>query len=397
MAKNNLIILANPFVNNKGLAGGDLFYIELSRYLNKKFNVSVIIPGFAKVHWKETKVKLLPLKKNAFDLSEKRVFIFFAYLIRSFQTYSVIKSFSPNTIFCSSSDFLPDVLPIFLAKSKGVRYFWVARFYHLITTSNKNVSKFQNYISYFLQKLSIFMATKRADLILVDNQKTLNFFKKNHVPQSKLLLTGGSINYKKLAKYRTQKQKTYDCIFVGRLDYNKGVFDLPKIWAIVTKQIPTAKLAIVGTATHHNVSKLKNLITVNNIENNIDLLGFLPHSGSNTIFKTYSNSKIFLSLTLEGGRDFALIEAMACNLPVIAYNQPFLKEGTINNGFITAPRNDKTKLASLIVKLLKNPSKRSIMAKKACQEVEKLDWSKTYQTLIGPFSALRQLTPRNDK
>lgn len=379
--KQNLVVLANPFVTSKGLAGGDIYYIELADYLAKTYQVSVILPQFAKVHWTGKKVKFLTLKPNIFDQSEKRVFLFAAYLIRSIQTYFLLKKFPKKTIACSSSEFLPDVLPIFLSKIKDKNYFWVVRFYHLISLSNKNVNKLQNFISFLLQRLSIHMAIKQADLILVDNQKTASFFKFKGVKNNRLLTSGGSVDTKKIQRFLKNKKKYYDAVFAGRLDYVKGVFDLPEIWAKVVEAIPTASLAIVGTATAQNRGRLKALIQKFKIKKNVKLFGFLPHTGKLTIFDIFAKSKIFLSLTLEGGRDFALIEAMACSLPVIAYEQPFLNEGIIEKGFLLAEKGNKQKIARLIINLLKNSKARISLSQEATKEVKKLDWQKTYHEL----------------
>jgi len=387
--KQNLVVLANPFVTSTGLAGGDLYYIELADYLAKTYQVSVILPRFAKVHWAGKKVKFLTLKPNIFDQSQIRIFLFAAYLIRSIQTYNLLKKFPKKTIVCSSSEFLPDVLSIFLSKTKDKNYFWVARFYHLISLSNKNVNKVFNWISFLLQRLSIYMAIKKADLILIDNQKTAAFFKAEGVKNNRLLTSGGSVDTKKMQKFLKNRKKYYDAAFAGRLDFVKGVFDLPEIWAKVIKIMPKAKLAIVGTATAQNQKRLQKMIEENHIEKNVHLLGFLPHMGKNTIFDVFVRSKIFLSLTLEGGRDFALIEAMACFLPVVAYQQPFLTEGLIKKGFLLAPRRNVEKIAQMIIYLLKNPKVRSLLSKKAANEVKKLDWQKTYHKLHNHLLKLK--------
>jgi len=389
MIKQNLVILANSFVSSKGLAGGDVFYIELSQYLVKKYKISVILPKFAINHWREKNVNYIILNPNFFDQRESKIFVFLAYCIRLFQTNKIIKKFPAKTTFCSSSDFFPDVLPIFLLKRKETDYFWIARFYHLVNLSfRKRISKILIIIPFFIQRLSIYLAIKKGDLILVDNMQTFNFFKSKGISRNRLLLSGGSVHSKKLIKYSKKNHKEFCAVFAGRLDFTKGIFDLPKIWARVVKAIPTAKLAIVGTATAKNQQKLLELIKKNKIEKNVKLFGFLPHQGGKTIFDVFAKSKMFLSLTLEGGRDFVLIEAMACGLPVLAYNQPFLKEGLINKGFLTAPKNKTGKIAKLAIYLLKNPKVRDLLSRQALQEVKKLDWRQTYIALSQSLSTL---------
>ncbi|OGD93349.1 hypothetical protein A2697_03335 [Candidatus Curtissbacteria bacterium RIFCSPHIGHO2_01_FULL_41_44] len=386
--KQNLVVLASPFVTSKGLAGGDLYYIELADYLAKKYKVSVITPQFAKVHWRGKNVRLLTLEPNIFDESEKRIFLFAAYIVRSIQAYFLLTKFPAKTIVCSSSEFLPDILPIFLSKIRGKNYFWVARFYHLVSLSNKNVNKLFNCVSFLLQRLSIFLAIKKASLILIDNQKTAIFLKSKGVKNNRLLTSGGSIDIKKIQKFLKNRKRHYDAVFAGRLDYVKGVFDLPEIWARVVSAIPRARLAIVGTATTQNQKRLQKIIEENHIEKNVDLLGFLPHTGKKTIFDVFVRSKIFVSLTLEGGRDFTLIESMACGLPAVCYEQPFLNEGTIKKGFLLAQKSDRKKIAQLIIYLLENREVRSRLSREAEEEVKKLDWRKTYASLSTFLSRL---------
>lgn len=387
--KQNLVVLANPFVTSRSLAGGDIYYLELADYLKKNYKVSVILPAFAKKHWAKRKVKFFTLKRNIFDQSEKRVFLFAAYLIRSFQTFKLLQKFPGKTIVASSSDFFPDVLPVFFSKLRGKRYFWVARFYHLASLSNKNVNTLQNLISFSLQRLSTYLAVNKADLILVDNNKTADYFLKKGIKTNRLLISGGSVDLKKIIKPKTKNEKIYDAVFAGRLDYTKGVFDLPQIWADVVKVLPKAKLAIAGTATRENLARLKSLISQNQIEKNINLLGFLPHNGRRTIFDIFSESKLFLSLTLEGGRDYALVEAMAAGLPVVAYDQDFLSEGTIKKGFELVNRRDKKAAAKKIIELLRTGKKRTALAKEARGQAKAFDWGKTYKTLYRSLSVLR--------
>lgn len=109
-----------------------------------------------------------------------------------------------------------------------------------------------------------------------------------------------------------EKKKDY-ILYVGRLDYRKGIYDLIKGFSKLNEDF---KLLIAGKGPlEKNIRKfiLKNSI------NNIKLLGQV--SGKKLI-KLYQSASIFVFPSHYEGLPTVLLEAMACGLPIITTNIP---------------------------------------------------------------------------
>jgi glycosyltransferase involved in cell wall biosynthesis len=103
----------------------------------------------------------------------------------------------------------------------------------------------------------------------------------------------------------------YTCITVGRLTEQKGHIYLIRSFLHVVKQIPTAKLIILGEGELKTILRIE--IEKLNLSNNVFLLGY-----RNNPYKYVKNSKLFLFSSLWEGFGNALLEAMACGTAVIS-------------------------------------------------------------------------------
>ncbi|HEY5530937.1 MAG TPA: glycosyltransferase family 4 protein [Candidatus Anoxymicrobiaceae bacterium] len=84
-------------------------------------------------------------------------------------------------------------------------------------------------------------------------------------------------------------EKSYDGVFVGRHDTEKGVFDLIEIWAEVVKSHPGARLAMVGSSNPTNRAKLDDRIANLGLAGNIDLLGTV---GDDEKYETIKRARV---------------------------------------------------------------------------------------------------------
>ncbi|MCD4711907.1 MAG: glycosyltransferase [Clostridiales bacterium] len=100
-------------------------------------------------------------------------------------------------------------------------------------------------------------------------------------------------------------------ITVGRLNAQKGHWHLIRSFSRVKKNIPDAKLVILGEGNMENY--LKNLAIELNLKKDIHFLGFQKNP-----FKFISKSKIFVLSSFHEGFPNALAEAMACGIPVLS-------------------------------------------------------------------------------
>ncbi|WP_372741177.1 glycosyltransferase [Neptunomonas sp.] len=98
-------------------------------------------------------------------------------------------------------------------------------------------------------------------------------------------------------------------LYAGRLSEEKGVFDLPEIFAFVKKQIPDAKLWIAGTGPADKQLKI--------VLPEATFLGWVDKSDLPAL---YNKADLLLLPSRFDTFGCVVLEAMTCGLPVVAYN-----------------------------------------------------------------------------
>jgi len=98
---------------------------------------------------------------------------------------------------------------------------------------------------------------------------------------------------------------------VGRLSYEKGQWHLIRVFKLVFEKEPNAKLVIIGEGPLK--SYLEKLILDLGLRDKVHLLGWKPNP-----FKYMSKSYLFCFPSLLEGFPNAVIEALACSLPVMS-------------------------------------------------------------------------------
>lgn len=182
-------------------------------------------------------------------------------------------------------------------------------------------------------------------------------------------------------KAKIQRPKIPTILFVGNFKWlpNKDAakFLAYKIWPIIKKSLPAAKLWIVGknpTPEIINLGKLENVVVESEIKD---------------IREAFGKASILLAPIRNGrGTKYKVLEAMATKLPVIT--TPLGIEGIAaqQNKEILVARSAQD-LAALAIKLLKKPSLGDKLSQSAFTLVkEKYNWQlisnnldKIYQTL----------------
>ena len=100
-------------------------------------------------------------------------------------------------------------------------------------------------------------------------------------------------------------------INVGRLTYQKGQVHLIKAFRDVVKEIPDAKLFILGQGELKE--QLIEEINKNGLQKNVLLMGFQKNP-----YVYLAKAKAFVSSSYFEGMSNAILEAMYCNLPIIS-------------------------------------------------------------------------------
>lgn len=152
-------------------------------------------------------------------------------------------------------------------------------------------------------------------------------------------------------------------LFVGRVDPYKGIHLLIKAFRIVRKELPNAKLLIVGKQNYdYYLKKLKQLSDVS-----VKFIGYvtdkeLPHY--------YGACDVYSTASVWEGFDLPLIEAQACGKPVIAFDLCSHREVVVDGvtGLLVPPK-DYNILARVLIKILKDKDLAKELGRNGCKKM----------------------------
>ena len=378
-----LYVLFTGLISEKQLSGGDQLFLDLAPRLPKKIELVVITPRFAKNHWKSTEkkeIKFKYLKNNIFDSRKHLVFIFLSYLIRTWQTYQILKKAkSIDAIYSCSDVAYADIWPAFLICQGRSEIKWITRIYHvLVNPTKRHGNKFVNFTAFYLQRFSFFLIKKRSNHILALNNKLKKELLNLNFPKNRMGILGAGVEFRKINKFKATEKFNFDAVVLARIAPVKGIYDMVKIWKLVHKSNPKWKLAWIGSGGGYE-RKLKSKIKENGLENSFCLLGYLKKEKIINIFKS---SKVFLCTDHENGWGLAISEAMAAGLPVVSFNIDIFG-GLYKKGFISVPLHNTQKFAEETIKLLDNENLRKKLAKAAILQSSVFDLDEVAKTLVS--------------
>ncbi len=145
----------------------------------------------------------------------------------------------------------------------------------------------------------------------------------------------------------------------GRLEPQKNMLAIISIAKIIRLHTSNFIIRIAGDGSQY--SQLKKEITINNLEKNIQLLGFQKDMN-----RFYQSLDMFILTSHGEGFGYVLAEAMMHKIPIIAYDNGSSKELIKENstGFLI-PEHAIEQFAQKIEKLIKNPTLRIKMGENA--------------------------------
>jgi glycosyltransferase involved in cell wall biosynthesis len=168
-------------------------------------------------------------------------------------------------------------------------------------------------------------------------------------------------------------------VFVGRLEHNKGIGYLCEAFV----GLPGAHLTIVGSGPLNDELRAKYT------QPNIEFAGRLDDA---ELFARYHASDGFIFASLYEGMPTVILEAMACNLPVIATDIGAVTTMVdADNGFVVAPASS-AQLADAVRAFLALPAEaRAAMSEASRRRVaEHFTWGQIARQTLAAIARLRK-------
>jgi glycosyltransferase involved in cell wall biosynthesis len=186
-----------------------------------------------------------------------------------------------------------------------------------------------------------------------------------------------------LKKYRL-RDDDIKILFVGQLIPRKGVEYLIRAFKKVKESVKDSSLVIVGDGVDkRRLMSLANMLNLRDVY----FLGRIP---KNDLVYAYLSSNIFVLPTLEEGLGIALLEAMACGLPVVASKTSGVLDAVIDGetGILVPPRNVKA-LADAIIRLLSCEELRKKLSETAKEYAKaSFNWRSIAQRIVDLYLSL---------
>ena len=163
----NVIAFLNAYL--QGVSGGDSRFVEIMKRLCEKnaVNLTVVTSRMGKSFCKERELNAIfkvTTRENKVDSSV------LLYLMRIVSSLRFTFKIENRTILYAASQFLPDVLPIYVLRHGNKNVRWVQTLYHLVPPPTRRDGSFvTNFFSFSAQKIALALVRRQADLIFVLN------------------------------------------------------------------------------------------------------------------------------------------------------------------------------------------------------------------------------------
>jgi len=174
-------------------------------------------------------------------------------------------------------------------------------------------------------------------------------------------------------------------LYTGRISYGKGLVELIDCAIEVCRVRRDINFILAGDGPL--LPNLKKKIIDKNLQNRIKFSGQVDRK---TIISLYQNATIFAFPSYYEGLPGSLLEAMACQLPIVATEVP----GNIeliehNKNGVLVPPKDSSALFRAIMDLLDEPDKRKNLGKNARVTIEnKFTWDAVSNRILSYYESI---------
>ena len=220
----------------------------------------------------------------------------------------------------------------------------------IISVRNTQSKLKKSFIRNISNQISFFKSDKIVTVCDSVKEDILNTYK---IEKNKLITIYNTynekeINNKKFEKLSKEEQSIFNnltVITVGRLIEQKGQWHLIRAFRDVIKEMPDAKLIILGRGELKDY--LQKVIDKNNLQKNVFLYGFKQNP-----YKYMYNVDLFVLPSLYEGMSNVILEAMACELPIIATDCEGGNKEILSNdyGILTDKCDEKHYLNEVLTK-----------------------------------------------
>jgi len=354
MKKSPVICVVALSLMEQGLSGGDVRLRAMLQRWCKSADIIVFTSPAGKRNMESWGINVSYVLSYKFPESLRSRSDFIAQVGSYWNFFTIISRLSsgirmPDVIYVQN-DFLFEVALGVKLKQMFAEAKLVVLSHHSYREIYEQTKRFHHYILKKMQEFSFRLVAKDADLVTVLPTVTGDFCRddliKAGMAEDKIKRMRNGIDLGVLRKIK-DVNKEYDACIIG-LRRNKGLADVPVIWAKVCEMRPGSILYIIGSIADVDKEWLERELEFYGIRESINFGG---HFNPPMLYKELKKAQVCIAPTHQEPYGIAICEAMACGLPVVGYNLENYK--CLHSGVIeTVTCFDCDKFARYIVALL---------------------------------------------
>jgi glycosyltransferase involved in cell wall biosynthesis len=206
---------------------------------------------------------------------------------------------------------------------------------------------------------------RRLDSVIVVSPEQIPYFKGIMEPEKIfLILHGIDTSYFKPGN-RSKNDDTFRCITVGH-----WLRDFTAVRKVAEK------LSVFKDIEFHVVSSRKTGPKEFGLEDLNNVILYKDAINDDLLLEMYQQSHALFLPMQQSTANNALLEGIACGLPVISTLLPSIQTYVSGDEALLIDKNDPEKLANSILYLYENPSERHRMSNASRKRAEELDWQR---------------------
>ena len=325
------------------------------------------------------------LKENLENQKVFSKFLKINTLLRPLKIHKYIDLISPDIIF-SNTDY-PNLFTIITKKIFSIKIPLL-----IFTHTNPSLA-YKKYDKYIIYLMKIIYRFKVVDKIVTPSYGIKYILEKDfNLDKNKIITIANAINIDEIERKKMDILTVHNEIFnnnqiikfinIGRLHKAKGHESLIRAFDKVKKEIQNSKLIIIGEGELK--PRLYNLINDLGLINDVILMGFQENP-----YKYLVKADIFVLSSIRESFGIVLIEALACELPVISTSCVGPKEILKNGKFgLMVKMNNIDDLAEKMIFLAKNHQLRNFLKKVSSKRAELYHISLIFKKWQNLFNSL---------
>jgi len=351
------------YLGRKG--GGNIYSLEIAKALSKKCDLVAMISRQSQnlEAWRKAGISLIEVDtyENILD-----VFLSFLNIKKYFYLKKQIKNVNPDVIYYPMTHLWTPII-------------------NLITPSVPKVTTIHDPIMHKGEKNIILdliqnLAIKQSDIIVILSKVFIPTIEKYGISKERIsVIPHGEFSYYMYNNVGNMARENNALLFFGRIREYKGLDVLIEAFPLIKKQIPDAKLLIVGQGdiSPYNIqlSKLKDVELVNNWISDEEIANF------------FSKSSVVVLPYIDATQSGVIPLAYMFKIPVISTKVGGIPE-QVEDGKtgLLVNAGDPVELAEACIRLLTNPKLASLLVENGYNKaIKEWNWDKISDMLMEEF------------